>query len=182
MWRIVVCLAACASATPPVAPPPIVERSLLVVSDDAFGPLTAQTPATLVALRRALAGFDVAPINTDGLEYRVSRAGAPMFEIIPDERGTILNIHVVSPQLEVGGVRVGMPFHGDASTCECWAEQTVCFREGAHVAIGLAKICREGVLASGRARARLAGVAITAAIWSPRVLTAGGYGPPQTPP
>src|SRR5687767_6565978 len=62
MWRITLCLAACMQAAPPPAAPAI-EPSLLAVRDDAFGPLTAQTPATLVALRGALAGFDVAPIN-----------------------------------------------------------------------------------------------------------------------
>jgi hypothetical protein len=181
MWRITLCLAACTSAVPPPAAPAI-EPSLLAVRDDAFGPLTAQTPATLVALRAALAGFDVAPINAEGLEYRVSHAGTPLFAIVPDERGTILNIHVMSPKLDLGGLRVGMPFTGDTTTCECWGDQTVCFREGAHVAVGLAKICREGTLATASARAKLAGVAITATIWSPRELTPGGYGTPDPEP
>jgi hypothetical protein len=178
MWRIALVLAACAPAAPPPVAP-AAEPSLLAIRDDAFGPLTAQTPANLVALRSALAGFDVAPINAEGIEYRVSHAATPLFSVIPDERGTILNIHVVSPKLELGGVRVGMPFQGDANTCECWGDQTVCFREGAHTAVGLAKICREGTLASSRARAKLAGVTINAAIWSPRQLTAGGYGTPD---
>jgi hypothetical protein len=180
MWRIVLCLAACAPVAPPATP--VAEPSLLAVRDDAFGPLTAQTPATLVALRGALAGFDVAPINAESLEYRVSHAGTPLFAIVPDERGTILNIHVVSPKLELGGVRVGMTFTGDATTCECWGDQTVCFRESAHVAVGLAKICREGMLGSANARAKLIGVAITATIWSPRKLTSGGYGTPDPDP
>jgi hypothetical protein len=162
---------------PAAAPPPApvaVEPPLFAIRDDAFGPLDAKTPATLAALRRAFAGYEVAPVNSETLEYRVSRDGAKLFDVIPDASGVVLNIHIVTPELVAGGWRVGDPFRGDVSTCECWGEQVVCFKEGAHVAVALAKICREGTLASGKARAMLAGVAIRATIWSPRPLAAGG--------
>lgn len=153
---------------------PVVEAPLFAIRGDAFGPLGAKTPATLAGLRRAFAGYDVVPINNDGLEYRVSREGAKLFEIIPDDTGAILNIHVVTPKLTLGGWRVGEPFRYSAGmTCECWADQTVCFKLGDHFAVGLAKICREG---AGPKPGSLRDVSIRVTIWSPRPL-AGAKAP-----
>ncbi|MBA3500333.1 MAG: hypothetical protein M4D80_36570 [Myxococcota bacterium] len=163
----------CAAPQPPPPATPV-EVPLFAISDDAFGPLDGKTPATLAALRRAFAGYEVAPVNAESLEYRVSMDTAKLFDVIPDANGAVLNIHVVTPKLVAGGWRVGDPFRGDVSTCECWGDQIVCFNAGAHVAVALAKICREGTLTSARARAVLAGVAIRATIWSPRPLAAGG--------
>ena len=181
-WVLALLVAGCTRPAPPPAvaaePPP-----LLTIRDDAFGPLSAKTPATLAALRRAFAGYDVVPVNSEGLAYRVSKAGAKLFEIIPDATGTILNIHVVTPKVAFAGHawRVGAPFRDVEviTTCECWGDQTVCFKDGEHVAVALAKICREGTLTSIRARKALVGVPIRVAIWSPRPLAAGGYGEPE---
>jgi hypothetical protein len=162
-------LAACTQAAPPPAAP-VVEPPLFAITSDAFGPLRADTPATLVALRRAFSGYEVVPVNRDTLEYRVSLAGAPLFDVVPDEDGAVLNIHVITPKLAPGGVRVGDLFRGDLATCECWGDQTVCFTQGEHSAVALAKICREGT----RATAALTGVPIRATIWSPRPLVPGG--------
>jgi hypothetical protein len=168
-------LAGClqAGATPPPAAP-VVEPPLFATTSDAFGPLRADSPATLVALRRAFAGYTVMPMNSETLEYRVSLGGEPLFDVIADEDGAVLNVHVATPKLAPGGMRVGERFRGDASTCECWGDQIVCFKDGDHTAVALAKICREGTLASSRSRAALAGVPIRATIWSPRPLVPGG--------
>ena len=175
MRSLLVLFVACARPAPaPVSP---IEPPLFAVTDAAFGPVGAKTPATLAALRRAFAGYEVVPINHEALEYRVSKAGVKLFEIVPDEDGTILNIHVTTPRLVVGPYRVGAPFAGGATACECWSDQIVCFREGDHVAVALAKICREGTLASGAARKALVDVPIRATIWSPRPLVAGGAMP-----
>jgi hypothetical protein len=68
--------------------------------------------------------------------------------------------------------RVGAPFAlEDITTCECWGEQIVCFKDGAHIAVALARVCR----ATPMAREALAGVPIRTAIWSARPLAPGGY-------
>lgn len=164
MMRWVLALAAC-SAPPPAAP---AAPALLTIRADSLGPLTAKTPATLAALRDALRGFEVAPVNNDALEYRVTQDGVTLLDIVPARDGTILNVHVVSPEIEVAGKpwRVGAPLVTPLATCECWADQTVCFTPGEHVAVALAKICREGA-------AQPAGV-IRAVIWSARPLAPGG--------
>ena len=154
-------------ARPPQPPP------LFTIRADALGPLKATTPATLAALRAALRGLDVEPLHANGLEYRVSHAGAKLFDVIPDDRGAILNVHVVSPRIAVAGRawRVGAPFtRSDVTTCECWATQTVCFKNGDHLAVALAKVCRDRI--DPRA---LEGTPIRVAIWSPRPLAPGGY-------
>lgn len=164
-------------ATRPEPPRPSEPPPLFTIRSDSLGPLTAKTPATLVALRAALRGLDVVPLHDGGLEYRVTHAGARLFDVIPDEAGAILNVHVVSPRIAVAGRswRVGAPFSGEVTTCECWADQTVCFKDGDHVAVALAKPCREGAAGTRG----IAGVAIRAAIWSPRPLAPGGYAPPE---
>lgn len=165
MWRLALCFAACAPAAPPAAPAPA--PSLLVVRDDAFGPLTARTPATLIALRAALAGFEVTPVNAESLEFAVSQQGTPVFAIVPTEAGTILNVHVVSPAIDTLGFRVGAVLDAWPGTCECWGDQTVCFRDGAHVAVALAKPCRNHPKFVG-------GATVRAVIWSARPLAPGG--------
>ena len=145
------------------------------MSESGFGPL-AHAQATLVELRKAFAGYEVVPLNSDGLEYRVSLAGTKLFDVIPDEAGHVLNVHVVTPKVEIQGHpwRVGEPFTNveQVTTCECWGDQTVCFKDGEHVAVALAKICREGA-----PRQSLAGVTIRTAIWSAHPLAPGGYAP-----
>lgn len=150
------------------APPPAADPPLFAVRADAFGPLDAKSPVTLVSLRRAFAGYEVVPINNEGLEYRVSSGGAKLFDIVTDGNGAILNIHVVTPKLTIGGWRVGERFRPVQNvTCECWADQTVCFQPGEHFAVGLAKTCRDEDLGAR-------GSAIRITIWSPRPLVEGG--------
>jgi hypothetical protein len=166
-------LAACGpAATAPVQAP--AEPPLFTIDQTAMGPLNAKTPATLVALRATFAGYDVTPVNTDALEYRVSRGDQRLFEIIPDDAGHVLNVHVVSPAIAVANRtwRVGDAFTDRLDTCECWAEQTVCFNAGEHVAVGLVAVCRNFTLAG---RMALAGAPIRTLIWSAKPLVAGGY-------
>lgn len=180
MWSRCALALVVAGCTRPPAPPPVsaAPPSVFAVRDEGFGPLTAATPATLAGLHRALAGYDVVPVNREGLEYRVSRGHTRLFDIIPDHAGAILNVHVVTPEVAVGGRRVGEAFRDvdERTTCECWADQTVCFRPGTHVAVALAKVCREGAFATAAARRALAGQRIRVTIWSPRPLAPGGAG------
>lgn len=178
-WAILL-LVACEPKAPPPAEP--AAAPLFAITEQRCGPLTATSPATLVGLRTAFAGYDVAPVNSETLEYRVTRGGERILDVIPDEAGAILNVHVMSPDVELAGHawRVGAPFTLEhVSTCECWGEQIVCFQDGAHVAVALARVCREGTLATFAARKALAGVPIRAAIWSVHPLAPGGYATPE---
>lgn len=164
-----------APATPPAAAPP---PPLLAVTARSLGPLTSQTPATLGALRTALPGFDIVPVQHDGLEYRVSHAGERLFDVIPDAWGGLLNVHIVSPRIALTGRpwKIGAPFTGSErlTTCECWAAQLVCFQDGDHVAVAFARSCREGRYATAAARRKLEGARIKLAVWSPLPLAPGG--------
>jgi hypothetical protein len=161
-------------ASRPEAPP------LMTLRADSLGPLTPATPATLVALREALIGYDVVPVNDRGLEFRVSRHGERLFDVIPDSDGTLLNVHVSSTKIAIADRpwRVATPFtHAElVTTCECWGNQPVCYRDGDHVAIALARACEDGSYANAAARSSLVGATIKLAIWSPHPLAPGGCG------
>ncbi|MDQ3368924.1 MAG: hypothetical protein M3680_26160, partial [Myxococcota bacterium] len=150
------------------------------------GPLTARTPATLGALRAALPGYDVVPIQQEGLEYRVSRAGEKLFDVVPEPDGSLLGVHVVSPRIAIAGRtaggtarpawQIGAPFPGVGAgmICECWGARPVCFEAGDHVAVAIDKPCRVPSISTAGGRQALAGARIEVAIWSPRPLAAGG--------
>ncbi len=173
-WAIVLVVGCVAPARAPIT----TAQPLFTITAEAFGPLTAKTQVTLVALRAAFAGYDVAPHNQESLEYVVSVGGTTLCEVVPDEAGAILGVHVVSPEVAIGNHawRVGAPFTESelVTTCECWGAQTVCFKDGERVAVALSKTCREGAFSSRAARRALANVSIRAAIWSPRPLVGGG--------
>nr|MBA3394666.1 hypothetical protein [Deltaproteobacteria bacterium] len=154
---------------------------VFTITARAVGPLTAATPGTLVGLRAAFAGYDVAPVNSGGLEYRVSRVadGAleELLEVVPATDGSVLNVHAVSPAIAIADRpwQIGSPFTAEhVTTCECWGERPVCFTPGEHVAVAIGKPCRAKALRTPAGRKALAGAPIAAAIWSPKPLADGG--------
>lgn len=169
MLVAVICYAlACSPATsvPPRAapstPPPDLE-----VTEQAVGPLTAKTPATLASLRKLLVGLDVTERDQGGIEFLVSRHGEPLFVVVPDEDGTIFNIHVMSTASIVAGHdwRPGTILRSaDAfSACDCWGDNPVCFKSGEHVAAAFDRSCE----AVDDPR-QLVGARVARTIWNPR--------------
>jgi hypothetical protein len=150
------------------------EPAGLTMTDTAVGPITVRTRANLVALRAALAGYEVQPVNVDvsklgSLEYQVFDHGEKLFAVIPDEDGGILNVHVLSSKVMVAGHpwRVGEAFTGAAmlTTCECWGGKAVCFKKRAHVAVAFERDCRG--IRDPRMRRQLEGQTIGRTVWSP---------------
>lgn len=172
-WLAIACVLGCSAPVTPTYVPPEPQISLTAQS---LGPLSAKTPANLVALRKALAGYDVVPVNVDttpetpALEYQVYDGAKLMFVIVPTGEGEILNVHVASPKVTVVGQpwRVGGPFTGadKLTSCECWGGKPACFIKGAHVAVTFDRSCR----GTGDARTRrvLEGVAIKRLVWRPK--------------
>jgi len=145
------------------------------MSDTALGPLTAKSPANLVALRELLIGYEVRPVNVGGaelasLEYQVFEDGEKVFAVIPDEDGAILNVHVVSPKVTVAAHpwKVGEPFTNAAAltACDCWGGKAVCFKKGEHVAVAFDRQCRG--LGEPRGRRGLEGLEVHRTIWNPK--------------
>jgi hypothetical protein len=173
-WLLVV--AGCAGA-PPIVDEPIAKPApALAASETALGPITAKTPANLIALRAALAGYDVFPAHVGGdevertLEYQVWQRGEKLMFVVPNEAGTILNVHITSPKVAVANHawRVGTPLVGAThfTDCACWGAKPVCFKRGEHVAVTFAKTC--GATRGERRNRVLEGAPIAAIIWSPR--------------
>jgi hypothetical protein len=166
-----------AAVRAPVDDPP--PEPALVLAPGHLGPLTPDTPANLVALRRALLGYEVVPVNLDlssgpTLEFHVYRRGERVFEIVPSGP-RILNVHVVSPKVRVEGHpwQVGRPFSGGGLTgCDCWGERPVCFARGEHVGVAFARRCRG--LETEAGRRRLEDKTIEWLVWRPVAFTKGG--------
>jgi hypothetical protein len=191
-WLLV--LAGCRVVPPPAVvvedtPKRALPEAKLSATDTGLGPLDGQTPANLVALRAALAGFEVMPANVGGtdvhaektLEYQVFDRGEQLLRVVPTEEGSILHVLITSPSVAIAkrDWRVGTRLAGAShfTECTCWGGKPVCFKEGEHVAVGFDRKCG-GTRAERRTR-RLEGATIAYLVWSPRGF--GGEDGPEYP-
>ena len=175
----VLMLAGCwsSSSAPPAKPDS--KPGPLAIREAGFGPIDSRTPATLQAVRQAFAGFDVRPINDDGtLEYRVYKGDELLLYVVPDDDGTIFNVHATSNKVSVEGHewRVGSPFVGASqlTQCECWGDNPTCWKTGDHVAVNFARSCENLTSGDKRVLRVLDGVAVQRVIWSPKPFGAPG--------
>lgn len=176
-WVLVI--GGCAAATPE---PTISNRAtvaaggLFTISERGVGPLHAKSEATLAALRAAFPGYDVRAANDSTLSYSVYLAGEKLIWVIPNDDGTLFNVHATSPRVDTHGRdwRVGSPFRGAAllTHCECWGDNPTCYRRGEHIAINFRRTCGELSSAHGSALRVLEGEVIQRVIWSPRPFAA----------
>ena len=172
-------LAGCgAPAAPPAAPAPP-PPPFFTIRDRGIGPIGATTPANLTAIRELLGpkGFTVRPVNDGGVELHVYDGDEHLFYVIPNDDGSLFNVHVVSSHVPITQHPewvVGEPFvHSDLLTyCEPWGEHPVCWRDGDHVAVGF-RIATDG-LDTQQGRRSLEGVRVQRAIWSPQPFQRGG--------
>lgn len=147
------------------------------ITASAIGPLTGATPATLVGLRAQLPGLEVVPVNrVEGLEYEVRQGGTVLYTVIPDEEARILNVHISSPKFVVTDHAWGIGKElapGDATTCECWGDKTVCFKKGDYIAAAFDRECDEY---EEDLRSKVSKLAVARVVWSPHGFEEGGYG------
>jgi hypothetical protein len=145
---------------------------LLTISEDRFGPLQRDSPATLSALRAAFTGYEVRPTNDTTLSYSVYLGDEKLVWIIPDENGRLFNVHATSPRVETVGHdwRVGSGFRDTSALtdCECWGENPTCYRRGGHLAVNFQRDCTGLEGADERALRVLEGAVIQRVIWSPK--------------
>lgn len=157
------------STTNPKAP---TSSALFMISDDAIGPITGKTPANLTALRDVLGkdGYGVRTVNKDNVEYHVFLKDELLLYVIPNDDGSLFNVHAVSGKIEIvqhPEWKIGAPFAGAdvLTTCECWGAHPVCFKVGEHVAVAFSRAC-DG-LDDERMRKVLTGVTVQRVVWSP---------------
>ena len=60
--------------------------------------------------------------------------------------------------------RVGAPFAGTITTCDCWGGKPVCFNKGEHVAVAFERAC----VTTAKGRRALQGKPIARLVWSPK--------------
>lgn len=181
-WIAAVAIVACGPAPAPLVPVPATPEVAIPLSETSLGPITGSTKASLIALRAVLPGYTVVPINvgTDPefptLEFQVFDDDTPLFTVIPDDAGSILNVHVVTPKVKMSDRpwRVGEPFKGTVTDCDCWGGKLVCFKKGDHVAVTFDRRCRSAF--DARAKRALQGAAIKKLVWSPKAFGSDPYG------
>lgn len=151
---------------------PTSSTALFTINVDSMGPLTGKTPANLTALRDLLGkdGYEVKPVNRSGIEYHVFLKDELLFYVIPNDDGSLFNVHVVSGKVDIAQHpqwKIAAPFVGDdvLTHCECWGAHPVCFKKGDHVAVAFKRAC-DG-LDDERMRKVLVGVTLQRAVWSP---------------
>jgi hypothetical protein len=164
-------LAGCWGGSPGPAKP-TAAKPLLAITQTGFGPVDGKTPATLTALRVAFTGFDVKPMNdADTLEYRVYQGDDMIAYVVPDDDGTIFNVHATSGKITVDGRdwKVGAPFQGASqlTQCECWGENPTCWKQGDHIAVNFARACGDLPGSEPRVLRVLDGVNVQRIVWSP---------------
>jgi hypothetical protein len=169
---VVVLLAACGASAAPQAAPLKNSAPLAVgaftISEHHFGPIDARTPATLAGLRQVLPGYDVREVNDGSLEYDVFDGAERLLFVVPNEDGSIFNIHATSARVHVADRdwRVGSRIydHLDLSKCECWGSNPTCFKAGEHVAVNFKAECTGAPPAPDTIKDKL----IQRVIWSPK--------------
>jgi hypothetical protein len=181
-WLVGAVLAVgCYRSTPgaPVEPVEAAARAAAITMlPGSVGPLTAQTRATLIALRETFIGFEVRPANArlgeiQHLGYHVYRDGERLLYVMPDDKGAITNVHALSAKVAIAdhAWRIGAPFNGvkALSTCKCWEDEVVvCWKNGEHVAVAFARACTWESFGSADDRQDLIGAPIQRVLWSPR--------------
>jgi hypothetical protein len=172
---LVVVVSACWRNTePPPVVPSHAPNGVFTITEQGFGPIDAQTPATLIGLRQRLAGYDVKPVS-DGssLTYDVFVGGERLFYVVPDDDGTVFNVHATSDKVAVADHpwRAGKLFTqlpADLS-CECWGLQdefTACYRAREHVAVVFHRACSGLAGVDASAHRTLIGAEIERVVWS----------------
>lgn len=167
--------AACWSSAPKTpAPPSPKPPAEIPITEDHFGPLDAQSPATLVAMRKYFPEYSVAPVNDPDLEYYVRAGSAVLFYVVPtDENSGVFNVHALDGRAvdRDHGWRAGATFQDSSKLdfCECWGEHPTCYKRGEHVAVNFDREC-EGITGAVEYHAykALDGLALRTVIWNPQ--------------
>jgi len=163
-----------------VVPVPAARSALFNLEPGSLGPILPSTHATQVALEAVLGGrYRVERIDNHGFELHVFLGKELLFYVIPNDDGTLFNVHVVSSKIAITEHPqwvIGSPFTDEAplTSCECWGRHPVCFHTGDHVAVAFEVDCDR--LGTPEERHVLHGVPIQRAVWNPKPFGGGDAG------
>lgn len=188
-------LAGCATTASP-SPTPVLANStprgsvstgaLFTIEPAALGPIRADTPATDEAIQAAVGSrYQVKSVDDRGIELHVLLGEELLFYVIPNDDGSLFNVHCTSPKVAIAEHPewiIGAPFQNSAplTACECWGTRPMCFRSGDHVAVGFQIACDN--LDSPAGRKALEGVRIQRAVWNPVPFGGPSSGTSSPPP
>lgn len=154
-------------------PATVGRMALFELGPASFGPITPMTRATVEALQQAVgANVRIEAIDRRGTELHAYLGREHLFYVIPNDDGSLFNVHAVSPKISIvehPDWIIGAPFSGTdrITNCECWGDHPMCFARGEHVAVGFVVECT-GLDTPRERRAALQGVPIQRAVWNPK--------------
>jgi len=168
MWRAwIVVLAGCWSS-PPNAPAAANQPGGLVITQHAWGPITAATVATLANLRALFPVYRVVPVNDPQLEYDIYDGKQKLGFVVINDDASVFNVHATSNRVRVEDRpwRAGESFQDSKalSRCECWGSNPTCYKTGEHIAVNFDRSCLEGD--DPRELRALDGLVVQRVIWS----------------
>ncbi len=191
---VVVGLVALAACSPPPVPvekplPPQPPPTIFSISGRGVGPIDKDTPANLTALRALVGphGYAVRPINDGGVELHVYDGTEHVLYVIPNDDGSLFNVHVVSGSVAVTGHPywvIGKPFSRSdlLGDCQCWGTHPVCWPNGEHIALGFRRTADDSDendcdgLGTPSERRSLEGHRIQRVVWSPQAFGTERHG------
>jgi hypothetical protein len=168
---VVIALGGCWTTPAPTTPTAAPARAELTITPTGFGPIDAQSAATLDNLRHLFAGYEVRAINDPALEFHVFDGNEQLLYVVTNDDLSVFNVHATSARVSVSDHpwRVGKPFQDAAllTHCECWGENPTCYRAGEHVAVNFARECGDLTSGDRRVLKALDGLPPQRVIWSP---------------
>ncbi len=147
-------------------------NALFVIEPASLGPITARTPANQQAIQDLVGSrYQVKGVDDRGMEYHVFLGEELLFYVIPNDDGSLFNVHCTSNKVAISDHPdwiIGSPLTNEVpiDTCECWGSHPMCFKNGEHVALGFRVSC-DGLDTPAK-RKSLLGVPIQRAVWNPR--------------
>ena len=147
-------------------------NALFVIEPSSLGPITGTTPANQRAIQDLVGSrYVVKGIDDRGMEYHVFLNDELLFYVIPNDDGSLFNVHCTSNKVAISDHPewiIGSPLTNEQpiDTCECWGSHPMCFHAGEHVAVGFRVSCDN--LDTPAKRKSLLGVPIQRAVWNPR--------------
>lgn len=159
--------------------------ALFSLEPSSIGPITGATPANQRAIQDVVGSrYQVKSVDDRGLEFHVFLGDELLFYVIPNDDGSLFNVHCTSNKVAITEHPewiIGAPLTNELplDTCECWGSHPMCFHTGDHVALGFQVGCDN--LETPAKRKALLGVPIQRAVWNPRAFGDGNGGATRAP-
>lgn len=170
---LVMFVAACWTGSGTLTGAPAASSARFTITEASFGPIDANTPATLAGLRAVLPGLVVARAAGSSNElFDVFAGGKKLFYVVPTG-DRVFGVHATSADIAVATRpwRAGKPLGAvfPQMRCECWGgnDYTTCYKPGEHVAVVFHHDCTGMAQKDSAHHIELERVPVERVVWQP---------------